>query len=88
MTSIGIEDMIYEPVPLIGWKPFHRLQELGVFGPANGLHPHRVVAVWVVDGSRRIGNIAGQPVRDKQNGSRQIMRQTVSKPPKRLHFSD
>lgn len=65
MTPIGIEDVLYEPVPLVGWKPFNRFHELSVFAPADRLHLHSVIAVWVLNGSRCIGDILRQFVWNK-----------------------
>jgi len=86
MTSIGIEDVFYEPVSFVSWKPAHGFQELRMPGPTDSLHLHRVVAVWVMDGGRCIGDIAGEPVRNEHNGLREITRETVSNSPQRLHI--
>ena len=78
--------MLYEPVPLIRLKPFHGLYELGVSGPADGLHLHGVVAVWVPYRNRSVGNVSREHLRNEENSLRKITRQTVSDPRQRRHF--
>ena len=86
MTPFRIEDMLYEPVPLIRLKPLHRLYELGVFGPANGLHLHGVVAVRVSYRDRSVGNVSRKHSRNEENSIRKITGQTVSDSRQRHHF--
>src|SRR5438067_12813689 len=87
MASVGIEDVLYEPVSLVGWQSFHRLQEAWMFCPADGLHLHSVVAVWILNRGRGIDDITRQLVRHEQNCLCKIMWQTLPNPSQRLHIS-